>query len=351
VSAALAAMVGAAVAFVVVLLRWPTTRWVVAIVAVDVALATGICVVQGMLLPPGLVAQGASWVAAVASVAIIVANLTLDTPVALLASLVVMGGWAVGSTFGARASGGLGRTTELGAGLAAGTAHLVSLVIQAGVTAVMMMVVVRAARAADTALRERERVDTAEAIEAARRLDERVLRRRLHDTVLATLTMVGSGAIVAGSRTLRNRAAGDLAVLAELGAVVPPPVGTVRLDERLGGLVDRFRPLVDVQADLIACEVPTEVAEAMAGAVHEALVNIAKHAEVETARLWLRRGAGGVVVEVADAGVGFDPTRVGRHHLGLRESIKGRLDEVGGTASVVSAEGFGCTVTLGWRGA
>ena len=343
-----AAMVVDAVLVAVLLLRRPGARW---IVAVDVLLATVICVVQGMLLPAQLVGQGASWVAAVASVAIIIANLTMDTPVAVLASLLVMSGWAVGSTLGARAAGGASRSTELGAGLAAGTAHLVSLLIQAAVTAVMMVVMVRSARAADSAIDERERVATAEAVEAARRLDERMLRRRLHDTVLATLTMVGSGAITDGSPTLRSRAGQDQQVLAELGAAPTRAGGLVRLDARLRLLVDRIRPLIEVRADLTACEVPDEVAEAIAGAVNESLVNIAKHAEVETARLSLRRGAGTVVIEVIDAGIGFDPSRVGRHHLGLRESIKGRLVDVGGSATVVSAAGFGCTVTLSWCGA
>ena len=330
---ALAAMVASTLLFAAVLLRSGSVRWVI---LVDLAVTTVICLLQGALLPPSLVAAGSSWVAAGASVAVVLAYLTLTLPVAVCGSLVVSVGWILGSMLGHAGDG---------------IPHLVILGIQATVTAVLMVMLGRAAMAADAALRVHEAARRTEVVEAARRLDERMLRRRLHDTVLATLTMVGTRSIESGSPTLRARATEELTVFEELTAGAAGKVGLVRLDQWLSVAADRVRPLIKVAVELVACQVPTVVAEAVRDAVHEALANIAKHAEVESAVLRLAADHGILRVDVMDTGVGFDPTRVARHHLGLRESVIGRMTEVGGWATVISAVGFGCTVTIVWRGA
>lgn len=338
----------------------------------DVALVATICVLQGRLLPTATVAQGSSWIAALASTAILGLHMTVPLVAALAGSAVVISGWLAGSVL-ARASG-------------YGMAHLVTLLIQTAVMPVIMMLLVRAARAADTAMAARERARLAEEIEVARRRDERQVRRRLHDTVLATLTMVASGAIAAtGTELLRRRAGQDLGVLAMLepaprstdgtpevtagqwalpgvpvlpggvlpGGVLPggptaAPTGMVRLDERIAAAVDRIAPLIAVRLTSVPTTAPAAVVEACVDALNEALINVAKHADVEAATVDLSDDGWQVTVTLRDEGVGFVPDRVARHHYGLRDGVIGRLREIGGWAKVDSAPARGCTVTLGW---
>jgi signal transduction histidine kinase len=49
---------------------------------------------------------------------------------------------------------------------------------------------------------------------------------------------------------------------------------------------------------------------------------------------------------VRDRGVGFDPDAVAADRRGVAESIRGRMERVGGTAKIVSAPGEGTEVEL-----
>jgi signal transduction histidine kinase len=51
-------------------------------------------------------------------------------------------------------------------------------------------------------------------------------------------------------------------------------------------------------------------------------------------------------VFVRDRGAGFDPSEVGGDRRGLAESIRGRMDRHGGTATVRSTPGEGTEVEL-----
>jgi signal transduction histidine kinase len=79
----------------------------------------------------------------------------------------------------------------------------------------------------------------------------------------------------------------------------------------------------------------------------EALRNVVKHAAASEATVRLGREQGGALLEVVDAGRGFDPARDGeRRGLGLT-SMTERLRLVRGTLRVVSAPGRG-TRTTAW---
>ncbi len=78
-----------------------------------------------------------------------------------------------------------------------------------------------------------------------------------------------------------------------------------------------------VKARLTACEVPWAVAEAFAGAVAEALTNVARHSGAGEATVEMSADTE-ITVEVADEGRGFDVTALPAHRFGVRESIEGR---------------------------
>ena len=73
----------------------------------------------------------------------------------------------------------------------------------------------------------------------------------------------------------------------------------------------------------------------------EALTNVARHAGPARARVHAGPAdGGGVTVEVADDGAGFDPAAVPASRRGIRESLVGRMAAVGGTAAVSSVPGL-----------
>lgn len=104
--------------------------------------------------------------------------------------------------------------------------------------------------------------------------------------------------------------------------------------------------LIDDPDDRLDAVQPDTVA-AIAGAVQEALNNVAKHAGTRRAVVYagIDETTDRVLVSVKDDGVGFDPAtlRVGR---GLARSIRARLEEVGGDAEIRSTPGSGTEVRL-----
>jgi signal transduction histidine kinase len=79
---------------------------------------------------------------------------------------------------------------------------------------------------------------------------------------------------------------------------------------------------------------------ALVGAVSEALNNVVKHAATTSAVLRLAAAPGTLVVTVVDQGRGFDPAAQPAG-MGLRESIRGRVTESGGTVQIDTAPGAG----------
>ena len=89
-----------------------------------------------------------------------------------------------------------------------------------------------------------------------------------------------------------------------------------------------------------------EVVEALLGAVGECLRNVERHARTASALLVWSIGPGGARALVVDAGAGFDPAAVPAGSLGLSRSVRGRLEDVGGSAHVRSRPGRGTVVQM-----
>lgn len=91
-----------------------------------------------------------------------------------------------------------------------------------------------------------------------------------------------------------------------------------------------------------------DVVEAMSLAAAEALRNSLKHAgagATRTVRVAIDEER--LRVAVIDDGKGFSPSRV-RSRLGIRQSIEGRMRDLGGTARIRSLPGRGTEVVLRW---
>jgi signal transduction histidine kinase len=81
-------------------------------------------------------------------------------------------------------------------------------------------------------------------------------------------------------------------------------------------------------------------------AAREAMGNAARHAGVDEVAVFAEAGDGQVTVFVRDRGSGFDPAAVSPDRQGIAESIRGRMERVGGSATVTAAPGEGVEVEL-----
>jgi signal transduction histidine kinase len=167
----------------------------------------------------------------------------------------------------------------------------------------------------------------------------------LHDSVLQTLALIQRHADEpqAVSRLARSQER-------ELRAWLYEPA--VATGGTWAGLVAEL--VADVEADhaltvdpVVVGDAPVDEALAALGAAtREALVNVGKHAGVTSADLYTEVTPERVAVFVRDRGKGFDPETVPADRRGLRDSVTGRLDRLGGTAVVRSASGEGTEVEL-----
>lgn len=87
-------------------------------------------------------------------------------------------------------------------------------------------------------------------------------------------------------------------------------------------------------------------AEALDAAVAQCLVNVARHSGELEAELALGVSGGEVTVAVMDSGVGFDESEVPEDRIGLRTSIRARIEQEGGEVRLWSTKGVGTTVVL-----
>jgi signal transduction histidine kinase len=86
---------------------------------------------------------------------------------------------------------------------------------------------------------------------------------------------------------------------------------------------------------------------ALVAAAREAAVNAAVHAGTGRVDVFAEVGDDGrAEVFVRDRGPGFDPGAVAPERRGLRESVVGRMERHGGSASIRSAPGEGTEVEL-----
>ncbi|HZK31637.1 MAG TPA: PspC domain-containing protein [Corynebacterium sp.] len=88
-----------------------------------------------------------------------------------------------------------------------------------------------------------------------------------------------------------------------------------------------------------------EETQAVVFAAREAMVNAAKHGGVEKVDVYAE-SFDGLEVFVRDRGGGFDLEQIPADRHGIRDSIRGRVERVGGTVEIKSAPGEGTEVIL-----
>jgi len=187
-----------------------------------------------------------------------------------------------------------------------------------------------------------------EAIAAEAAAAERIrLSRSIHDGVLQVLAQVQRRGTAIGGETA------ELAALAAEQEVALRTLMSGRQTTGEHGTVDLcalLLPLATTSVEVVVPAgqvlVPTHTGTELAAAVTEAVGNAAEHAG-PGAHTWVvvEELPDAVLVTVRDDGAGTTPERLERAatdgHLGVSQSIRGRIADLGGTVAVRTAPGEG----------
>lgn len=214
------------------------------------------------------------------------------------------------------------------------------------------------ARYADAAKRaateqERTRVDTV-----------------IHDRVLSTLLAAARSTTPDDRRIAVQMAERALVALqsADAETDASPDLPATALVERCRALADalgteapdteaRGTTVAFATAATVKGTVPARVLEGVYSAVVQAIVNSIQHAGTTDAHgrpvtrtiSFLGDDEGGFTVVVSDTGAGFDPAAVPADRLGMRISIRERVNSIGGSVQVRSVQGAGTSVIIEWQ--
>ncbi|WGT46527.1 ATP-binding protein [Tessaracoccus lacteus] len=189
--------------------------------------------------------------------------------------------------------------------------------------------------------RARVRQADAERLRAEARAD---MAAHLHDSVLQTLALIqrqaDDPATVAQlarrqERELRTWLYGETARAASLRSA---------LREMTSDVEGRFP--VDVELVCVGDATVDDRVEALIMATGEAVTNAAKHSGAPRIDVYAEAEDDRIEIFVRDRGAGFDPDAVPSGRMGVRESIKARMDRYGGSATIRSTPGEGTEVKL-----
>ena len=179
----------------------------------------------------------------------------------------------------------------------------------------------------------------------------------LHDTVLnhlSTLSHTVDGPLSPDQRRLLERDLGLMRGVTLGESLITTAVGSSDeerwnahpMHEAIRGA--RSEGLdVDITGDPgAALAVQPHVAEVIALALTQSLVNVMKHSGVAEAEVSLHSTGAEVMVMVIDGGRGFDLAEVGSDRLGLRGSIRDRIESIGGSVQIWSGLGKGTSIVM-----
>lgn len=330
----LSAFTWAGLAISVLIRVRPAVRW--ALAAFDVAL---VLVGAVGLLALGTPAEDAG---SLMNLALGLAFLLLPLRAALPASVVAVG-FQVAILLGAFAVPAAGMPARVLSPL-----YAIATAVAIG-TARALAIAAATRTDAERALLDRS---TAEAREAraheARMLAE---ERRLHESVLNTLTAIARGGFEPGEAM--ERRCREAAQVVRSLTEPTPAAGPRDPEAELAPALEELRRqgcavdvTIDAPRDALA-SVPGEAYDACMAAGREAIANAARHAAAPEAQIRVRARPGAMEVRVRDRGRGFDPRTVERR-FGLTRAIEESMTRVGGTSAVRSRTGRGTSVIMRW---
>jgi signal transduction histidine kinase len=233
---------------------------------------------------------------------------------------------------------------------------IINYLVAGGAVGFVSDLLVRSAQALEDAtgelVRERER--------AARLAERESLAREIHDSVLQVLALIHKK-----GRELARLDAVPPAEVARLGELAEKEEAGLRSlilrepEEAPGGAVSLRGELEKLARSISEVEVSVScvgplwvegaVGSEIVAAVRQALANVVEHAQASRATVFAEEDDGRLSVSVRDDGVGFvfdEEDLRARGKAGVLKSMKGRVEDLGGTMEVTSAVGAGTEVEL-----
>lgn len=210
---------------------------------------------------------------------------------------------------------------------------------------VMLSVIGVALVAIPPALRMRDSFAEEQAAKAA--ADERAeIASHLHDSVLQTLTLIQKRSedqreVVRLARSQERELRQWLFEPEEKHRTTI--FGTV---EQACAEVENLTGLSLTPVTVGTDSLITENTQAAILAAREAMMNVAKHAGVDSADVYAEILGGEFGIYVRDRGCGFDPEDIPDDRHGLRDSVCERVEKVGGTVEINSTPGEGSEVEI-----
>jgi signal transduction histidine kinase len=210
-------------------------------------------------------------------------------------------------------------------------------------------------------------LDNAQLHERARQaaaLEERErLARDLHDSVTQSLYGASLYAEAAGRALADGEVEPAVANLEELRGTIQEAQAEMRLllfelrpplleEQGLTGALRSRLNAVEVRAGLVtsfegeaAPRLPAEIEQELFRIAQEGLNNVLKHAHATRVSVRLDVSDGRIALEIADNGLGFEPSLGGGGGFGLA-SLQQRAERLGGTLRLDSAPGSGTRVCV-----
>ncbi|QAV71141.1 ATP-binding protein [Salinibacterium sp. UTAS2018] len=178
----------------------------------------------------------------------------------------------------------------------------------------------------------------------------------MHDTVLSHLAAIANAPYGAMNEKLQREIKRDLEVLIGeewLSSAASDEPDDARFDWQGSPLytaISEARALelaVEVTGDLAALSrLDARGSAALGPAVKQCLLNVIKHSGTMQAEVAVFGSPDEVSVLVVDSGKGFHEAETGEDRLGLRQSVRRRIELVSGTVQVWSTPGFGTSVMI-----
>ncbi|MGH2723274.1 MAG: sensor histidine kinase [Actinomycetota bacterium] len=315
----------------------------------DLALAAGLLLISGLVVGPERIGDRPFFAAAYPITAALVWGAAHGPAGGLLSGVVLGAAYVL-----ARPLNGV-PLDALPGGEVQGVANgAINYLLAGGAVGVVSRLLDRSAAevrsATEEAMAARER--------AARLAERESLARTIHDSVLQALALIHKrGRELAGREAVRPAEVEELAAVAgeqerELRALIlrepeEAPSGTASLRDVLEAEARAVGGLPVVVAAVGPIWLPAERVREAAAAVRQALDNVVEHAGASNAVVHADTEDGWVVVSVRDDGAGFDydEDRLRADgKVGVLRSMKGRIEDLGGTMRVDSSLGAGTEV-------
>jgi signal transduction histidine kinase len=167
----------------------------------------------------------------------------------------------------------------------------------------------------------------------------------LHDSVLHTLALIQRST---DSRQAASLARGQERELRAWLAGRAAPEADGRLSTAVDSVAGRIERQYALPVEVVVvgdADVDDQI-KAVVDAAGEAAANAARHSGAKSVSMYVEVTPEQVEVFVRDEGKGFDPEQVPDDRRGITESIHGRMERHGGSATIVSDAGEGTEVAL-----